>query len=99
MRNEHLAAGTYDFRATTLNRVGNALFEAGQLDDAIIVLKANVGFFPDSAATYLTLGQVYEKKGDLPAAVDHVNKAATLDPSNQFTLQTLEKLKAKLPKH
>ena len=98
LKAEHLAAGTYDFRDRTLVRVGTALLEAGKLDDAVVVLKASLESFPDSAATHQALGQVYMKKGDTPAAVEHLSRALALNPNDPFAKEALDDAKAKLAK-
>lgn len=63
----------------------------GHLEEAIDVLKLNMGMYPESSNAYETLGEAYEKAGQKPLAVESYKKALEKDSENG---QAKEKLKA-----
>ena len=52
------------------------------LDNAVSLLEMLAKVYPTSSKIFITLGDVYEKKGDKKKALSNYQKAATLDPSS-----------------
>ena len=82
----------YDFGEDTLVGIAQAL-AAGKPDDAIVLLKLNLEFYPQSAKTYAAIAYAYTRKYDDPTAITFYEKAVELDPSNGVTRGQLEQLK------
>lgn len=60
------------------------------LDNAVSLLEMLTDVYPTSSKTFITLGDVYLKKGDKKKALSNYQKAATLDPG---AAELKEKLK------
>ncbi|MBO6574054.1 MAG: c-type cytochrome [Rhodothermales bacterium] len=77
-------AGVYDFREWETNEVASQLAEAGKVDDAIVIYELNAEFHPESSSIQLALGQLYEGKGDVEAAIAAYERAIELGaPANR----------------
>ncbi len=63
-----------------INRLGYELINERNLDAALEVFKLNVELYPSSANGYDSLAECYWKQGDLPAAIQHYERAIALDP-------------------
>lgn len=75
-----------------LNRVAYGQLLAGNLTDALKLLQANVGFFPDDADTHDSLGEAYFKAGRKEEAIASFKKSLELDPKNANAAEMLQKL-------
>ena len=82
----------YDFGEDTLVGIAQPL-AAGKPDDAIVLLKLNLEFYPQSAKTYAAIGYAYTRKYDDPTAITFYEKAVELDPNNGVVRGQLEQLK------
>ncbi len=60
--------------------------EAGQLDPARRAYESAIAASPESAFLYRELAAVERRAGDLPAALEHAQRAATLDPGDARAL-------------
>jgi tetratricopeptide (TPR) repeat protein len=60
--------------------------ESGQLDQARKAYETAIAASPESAFLYRELAAVERRAGDLPAALDHAQKGATLDPGDARAL-------------
>ncbi len=58
-----------------LNRAGYDLLTAGKITDAIELFKKNVANYPESANVYDSLGEAFEKNGQLKQARENYEKA------------------------
>lgn len=58
-----------------VNRLGYQLLGAGKTTEAVEVFKKNVENYPNSANVYDSLGEAYEKNGQLKPARDNYEKA------------------------
>jgi tetratricopeptide (TPR) repeat protein len=74
-----LAADTT--RALTHFNIGNALQEAGRLDEAIVEYRMAERLLPSNAATHSNLGAALDAKGEHEAAIVHYRQAIQLDPN------------------
>jgi CubicO group peptidase (beta-lactamase class C family) len=78
-----------------LNQVAYGQLLAGNLPDAVKLLKANVEFFPEDSNTHDSLGEAYMKAGRKDEAIASYKQSLKLDPKNTNAVQMLEKLGAK----
>ena len=58
-----------------LNRAGYQMMNANKLAEAIEIFKTNVKNYPNSANVYDSLGEAYEKNGQLKEAKENFEKA------------------------
>ncbi len=65
-----------------INGLGYFLLEKELLDGAVQVFRANVGWHPESANTYDSLGEALLTRGDLQAALENFQKAVERDSEN-----------------
>lgn len=78
-----------------LNQVAYGQLLAGNIPDAVKLLKANVEFFPDDSNAHDSLGEAYMKAGRKDEAIASYKQSLKLDPKNTNAVQMLEKLGAK----
>jgi tetratricopeptide (TPR) repeat protein len=62
------------------NNLGNALFQKGQLDDAVAQYQKALETNPDDAQAHNNLGNALFQKGELDDAVAHYQKALEINP-------------------
>lgn len=62
----------------TLNLIGYLLLMVDRKAEAIEAFKENAAVYPQSANVYDSLGEAYEKTGNLPLAKENYERAATL---------------------
>lgn len=75
-----------------LNNWGGKLMEQEQLDQAIEIFKLNVSLYPQSANTYDSLAEAYEKDGNRELAVKNYRRSLELDSRNTNATEHLKKL-------
>jgi tetratricopeptide (TPR) repeat protein len=63
-----------------LNDLGAMLYERGQTDQAITLLRKSLGIEPGNAETENNLGAALDKKGELDEAILHFQKAVAIRP-------------------
>jgi CubicO group peptidase (beta-lactamase class C family) len=78
-----------------LNQIAYGQMLAGNLTDAVKLLKANVEFFPEDSNTHDSLGEAYMKSGRKEEAIASYKQSLKLDPKNTNAVQMLEKLGAR----
>ena len=61
-----------------LNRAGYQLLQGEKFTEAIELFKKNVANYPNSANVYDSLGEAFEKNGQLKQARENYEKAYTL---------------------
>jgi CubicO group peptidase (beta-lactamase class C family) len=74
---------------------GRGAADRGDLDNAILILRATLSVFPDSWQAYEALGEVYVLKGDMEQAIQSYRKSLELNPQNTNAEQKLKKLEGK----
>ncbi len=84
---------TYNFRESTLNRLGYRLLRADQIDDAIALFKLNIEMYPEAWNPYDSLAEAYMTKGQNEQAIALYRQSLVLNPDNQNGVQMLQKLK------
>jgi TolB-like protein len=62
--------------------LGDALISAGQLDEAIRLLRSNIEIRPDYADNYWRLGAAYSYRGEIDQGIRWYAGAAAVDPEN-----------------
>jgi len=96
LREKHYGRAAYDFGAPTLNQLAEPLAEK-DVEAAIAVQRFNVEVNPGIATSHSLLARLYLKKGDKAAARAELERAAALDPAEQFYKKQLEELKKQQP--
>jgi uncharacterized protein len=78
----------------TVNGMGYyLLYQAKNVDKAIEYFKLNVANYPDSPNVYDSLAAAYTVKGDKALAIENLEKALKLNPSNESTAKHLRELR------
>ncbi len=95
MRAELGEAGQYDFRETSLLRLGSRLAEGKRMDDALVVYRAATELFPGSANVQANLGRALLETGDLPGAEAAFKRALEIEPDNRQAAQGLKAVEAR----
>jgi tetratricopeptide (TPR) repeat protein len=96
LREKHYGRGGYDFGAPTLNQLAESLAESNP-DGAIAVQTMNVEVNPNQPGSHALLGRLYAAKGDKAAAIAQFERAAALDPGDDFYRKRIEELKQPEP--
>ncbi len=92
LREKHYGRAAYDFGAPTLNQLGESLAEK-DLEGAIAVQGFNLEVNPGIATSHSLLARLYLKKGDKASARAQFERAAALDPGEEFYRKQIEELK------
>ncbi len=82
----------FDFEGN-FDEAANNLLQANRLDEAYYVAEMNIGFFPESARTWLRKGEVLAKKGQVDEARSYFAKAVELEPDSEAARKAGEYLK------
>ncbi|MEO8096899.1 MAG: photosynthetic reaction center cytochrome c subunit family protein [Acidobacteriota bacterium] len=93
LRTRFFGRQAYDFGENTLISVSQRLANV-RPDDAILLTKLNIEFFPNSSASYAALAYAHTRKVDDASAIAALEKAVELDPSNNVARGQLEQLKS-----
>lgn len=73
--------------------VGMDRFRAGDLDGATDAANLALGLDPEEPQVYFLLGNIAETRGDLPAALDAFDRAATLAEADDAQLAVVSKMR------
>lgn len=92
--------GTYDFGENVLNIFGYSLMNKKNYIDAVKILKLNAENYPESANVYDSLGEAYEKSGDVNKAKENYLRAVengqkNKDPNLPVYQVNLDRISAK----
>jgi tetratricopeptide (TPR) repeat protein len=71
---------------------GNALFRAGRKKQAMEVFRLGVSAYPQSAALFESMGDVYKDGADRQRAITYYRRSLELDPENGNLARALKKL-------
>jgi len=78
----------------TLNSMGYESLKAGEYQQAILLFKLNVEFYPSSSNVYDSLGEAYMLSGNTAGAIENYQKSLRLNPTNVNAQRMLRKLGA-----
>ncbi|UTW59388.1 serine hydrolase [Kordiimonas sp. SCSIO 12603] len=87
-------AGYKDYSDRWLNHLGFILWDEGEQDMSLAVLKKNVELFPTVANAFDSLGLIYERLGNKDAAIANYRKTLELDESFTSAKEGIERLSA-----
>jgi tetratricopeptide (TPR) repeat protein len=73
---------------------GYALFRAGRKKQAMEVFRLGVSAYPNSAALFESMGELYADQGDKKRAITYYRRSLELEPDNGNILRHLKKLGA-----
>jgi len=68
---------------------GRAAASAGRLDEAVAAYTSAIGTSPDSPFLYRELAGVERQQGEADAALEHLRRAAALDPGDAISLEQI----------
>ena len=91
-KHELLQAGYNNYGARPLNKLGFALIENNQLNQAISIFIANTKIFPKEPNTFDSLAFAYEKAGHKNKAILNYQKALSLDSDFESAQQAILRL-------
>jgi D-alanyl-D-alanine-carboxypeptidase/D-alanyl-D-alanine-endopeptidase len=74
------------------NSLGYNYMGKGMLNEAIVILKLNVEFYPESANTYDSLAEAYMNNGESELAIINYKKSLELNPNNSNAVEQLKVL-------
>jgi len=92
-KREFSQAGYDDFTARPLNKLGYALINNNQFDQAISVFIVNSKIFPQDPNTFDSLADAYEKTANSTKALVNYQKALSLDSDFESAKQAILRLK------
>lgn len=93
LREEYYGSGSYDFTEQTLIDAAGMVSRANGRPEALELLALNLEFFPQSANTHGTMGQIRVAMGDTAAAIAAFERALELRPGDRFFTQQLARLR------
>ena len=95
LRKKYYGGFTYNFQENRLILVADKLVSSGNTDAGLAILKLNLDYFPQSAFTFYSLGEIYaiDKKDDL--AIEQFKKSLALNPNNPRAKRRIEQLSKK----
>ncbi len=79
----------------TINRLGYSFIQWKRIDNAVDVMKLNVGLFPESANVFDSYGEMLALQGDTTAAIANYEQSLKLNPDSQNAVDMLKKLRGK----
>ncbi len=90
----HSASATWRRRSAISPGAGDARFRAGDLDGAEAAAdRRRVGIEPEEPQVYFLLGNIAEARGDIDAALDAFDRAATLAEADNAQLAVVSKMR------
>jgi tetratricopeptide (TPR) repeat protein len=92
LREKYYGRATYDFGANVLNGMAESTARAGDVEGAKALLELNLTHNPESAFSYLMMGQIEMQSGNKIAAISAVKKAIELEPDNDWARQMLARM-------
>ena len=87
------ARSRYVDSEAVINRLGYDLLAKKRTADAVEIFKLNVEFYPSSANVYDSLGDALVAAGRADEAIKSYEKALSIDPNYQTSIDALKRLK------
>lgn len=81
LRDEYYGSHSYDFSERVLNQLGSQLAQGGVMNDGVAILKFNLDYYPQSAMTYFSLGELYRADQQTDAARAAYEKVIEINPT------------------
>ena len=75
-----------------VNQLGYLFLGQGQTDYAVKILEYNTQAHPNSFNAHDSLGEAYQKAGNIQLAIQHYKRSLQLNPDNKNAQEMLEKL-------
>jgi tetratricopeptide (TPR) repeat protein len=72
-----------------MNKLANSYLSGGHLGEAERLLNETRGFYPDYVSTYVTMGELYRRKGESQKAIGSYLEASHINPFNPLVHQRL----------
>lgn len=83
LREEHFAAGRYDFSESGLVALSQFLVDSGNPMDAVSLLRMGLEFYPQSADLNAVMAMAFTSAGELVEAQSALDAALEIDPDNR----------------
>jgi len=92
LREQYYGSHTFDFSERALMSLGERMAQQNEFAAALGFLNLNLEFYPESARTLVTQGQVLAADGDMAGARESYLKALEIEPDNMWTRRMLDAL-------
>jgi Flp pilus assembly protein TadD len=92
LRERYYGRSAYDFGEGTLVIVAGRLARERRFDDAVMIARLNIEFFPQSSQSVTGLGEVLRMRGDTTGAAAAYRQALQLNPNDQGARMRLREL-------
>lgn len=93
LREQFYGGNTYNFKESVLLRLADKIAsDSTKMKEAMTIVQLNIEMYPSFAFSYTHLASWYEEMGNIPAAVEHFQKALVLSPKNEMIKKQLERL-------
>jgi Flp pilus assembly protein TadD len=80
-----------------INLLAQERLKEGGSDDALLLVRLNLGTYPRSASSHQLLGDILLGRGERDAAIGEYETASALEPRNPYRREVLEKARAAKP--
>jgi hypothetical protein len=80
-----------------INLLAQERLKEGGSDDALLLVRLNLGTYPKSASSHQLLGDILLGRGERDAAIGEYETASALEPRNPYRREVLEKARAAKP--
>ncbi len=94
LREDFALSGSYDFGEWETNQVAEMLEAEGRFRDAIAIYELNAEFYPESVAIVANLAGLYEREGEVEAAIGYYERVLELRPGHRGAQARLEALRS-----
>jgi hypothetical protein len=92
LREQYYGSHTFDFSERALMSLGERMAEEDEIAASLGFLSLNLEFYPGSARTLVTQGQVQALSGDVAGARASYTRALEIEPENKWTRRMLDAL-------
>jgi len=92
LRQQYYGRAAYDFGEGTLMEVSGRLARDQRFDDALLMARLNIEFFPQSSQSQTNRGEVLRMRGDTAGAVGAYRQALQLNPNDMGARMRLREL-------
>ena len=89
LRDEYYGRAAYDFGEQTLMLLATEI----PVDAGLRLLRLNLEYYPESADTFVQLGNLRLAQGDREEGIEALEQAVSLDPRNRWARNQLRRAK------